>query len=512
MTEALHTTFARLPYLAAVAALIVLALMAMKLPRKRTLQVLSGSLFVLLAIHTIVFLQCTLAYISFPYEQKSVVEGVTVYNATQYLQGETPYRDPKAAPFTSINYPPFHDMALAGVMAILGGPSLVGGRLFSLLCVLGTLFVAGLAVWQRTKHWPATLFAGGFTICCYGLTLQWMEQARNDALLMFLIVLGVHLADRAMAKKKLPIGALIVLLLALYTKQTALFAVAAVAIILFIQNRRRAIIWSSLFVLIAGILLAGMEVWSGGWFHFYLLTVPASVGFRWGQIDFALTFFLMTLGAGIAAVALSWRPLRDMAKEPRAALWPLAFALGLPLCLLQSVKWGATMNAFVPLLPIMGILAGLWFQRCVASKRTWVPAVAGGVILLQLGLLNYAPKLPTASHYKSHERIAELVKATKGDVLVSGFSAHVFMNHKTYYGDPVIMGDLEEAGLWPKGESAVIKKVQSRGFGLIIHRPINQMSPSDLVKAVKAHYRPAAQIPFDHSIGGWEFLIVSVPK
>ena len=239
----LHTLFLTLPYAALAAGAAALGLKALGAPDRRLRQGLFAALTAMVALHGVIFLHTALAYIAFPYEQKSVVEGVTVYNALQYTKGEQPYRDPTKAPFRSTVYPPVHELALAGVMAVLGGPSLAGGRLLSLLCVLGTVFVAGLAVWRHTRNWPLTILGGGFFICGYGLSLQWLEQVRNDALLVFLIVLGLYLAERAMAKKRLPAAALAVLVLALYTKQTALFAIAAVGLVLFARNRRQAFVW-----------------------------------------------------------------------------------------------------------------------------------------------------------------------------------------------------------------------------------------------------------------------------
>jgi hypothetical protein len=339
-----------------------------------------------------------------------------------------------------------------------------------------------------------------------------MEQARNDALLVLLVVLGLYLAERAMRRRRFPLGALVVLLAALSTKQTALFAVVAVVSVLFLHHRRQALLWTALFLAAAAAGLLLWQLWSGGWFLFYLVRVPAGVGFEGRHLDFALTFFLVTLGAGTAAALEARRGLAAWRARPVRALWPLAFLLGAAACTLQSLKWGAAPNAFLPVLPLMGLLAADWYTARLASPRRWTAIGAGALMLLQIGVLFYRPLLPTESLRETHAALADMVRDAPGDVLVSGFSSHVVMNGKRYFGDPVIMGDLEAAGLWPEGESAVVKKVARRGFGLLVLRPVKEMSPADLKAAVLAHYLPRARIPFDTHLGGWPFLVVWTPK
>ena len=469
-------------------------------------------LLALLALHTTIFLRTTLAYIRFPYEQKSVVEGITLYNALQYTQGRQPYHDPTETPFTSMVYPPVHEIALAGIITLLGGPTLAGARLFSLLCALGAALVAGLAVKRHTRNWLITLLGGGFLICGYGLTQQWLEQIRNDALLVFLIILGLHLAQRAIQQKRFPAASLIILVLALYTKQTALFAAVAVIITLLFSNRRRALLWAALYLAAAVCIFILMQIWSNGWFAFYLIKVPANVGIRSQQLIFGFHLLLFTLPAFTAALHYSLARIRNLRQTPASSLWPLAFILALPTCLLQSIKWGGAMNAFLPLFPLIGILAALALNRLIAAKtpRPKLLTAALALAVLQIGCLLYFPLLPSPAHRASHQRISQWVQAAPGDVLVSGYSSHTYLNGKKYFGDPVIMGDLEQAGLW-KG-NALIEKIRRGQLALLILRP--QIEPADLKAAVSQKYILAEKIHFPRTppIGGWPYMQAFVPK
>ncbi len=502
-----HDAFSALPWIAVAGAAIALILRATGLPDQRARKLLLVLLGAAILFHGVIFLHTALAYVEFPYEQKSVVEGVTVYNAAKYLDGESSYRDPTKAPFRSMVYPPVHEMLLAPVMGILGGPSLIGGRIFSLLCALGTAVAAGAAIRRRTRNWRAATLGGLFFFCGYGLSLQWIEQVRNDALLCLLIVAGLLASERALVRKRFPAAGLALLILALYTKQTALFAALAVVATLWRSDRRRALVWAGSYAGTALLVFLLMQWWSRGWFAFYILRVPGGVGFNWVQLNHAVTFFVMALPATGFALWCSLRAARHPGKD-EPPLWETAFLIALPVCLLQSVKWGATMNAFLPLLPLIGVVGAVGLHRRLSAKK---PAPYGRLLLalalVQVGVLVYRPLLPDASHVESHRRIATWVRAAPGPVLVSGYSSHAYKNGKAYYGDPVIMGDIERAGLW-RGNEAIAMTRRSE-FALLVLRP--KVEPAELAAAVESVYAPVDRIHFDNSIGGWPWMQVYVP-
>jgi len=517
MMRVIHAVFFNLPALAAMATALVLTAAALGVGMRRAMWCLTILLLVVLALHVTVFFSAALAYVNFPYEGKSVVEGVSLYNAMSYLQGEQPYRPPEEAPFRSLVYPPVHELALAGAVGALG-PGLGAARLFSLLCVLATCVAAALVVWRHTRNPLATAFGGLFFLCCYGICGHWMEQVRNDALLAFLLVLGLHLAERAGARGRLPVGGGIILLLALYTKQTAALAPMAVAVWLWFRCRRHALIWSAGFVAAALAVFVGFEVWSGGWFAFYILKVPAAVGVEWNKYDLAATFFSWTwvvlwaaaLAAAPALKALPSRRDAAMENQKDLGLWALALLFALPLCLLQSLKWGAALNAFVPLAPILGILAAIAFDRFTKrfEKFPWARAGLVAAAIMQLAMIAYQPRLPGPADYRAQERIAEWVRSSWGDVFVSVFSSQAYLNGREYFGDNVPIGDLERGGLWRAGE--LVKKTRQGEFAVMILRP--RVEPADLAEAVAENYVGVERISMRGTVGRWPYMQVYVPR
>ena len=410
-----------------------------------------------LLLHFVVFLNATLAYVVYPYEGKNVVEGVTLYNSMQYLHGEQPYHSPDELPFRSLVYPPAHEMILAGFLGIVG-PSLYAARIFSLLCVLGAALTVGLAVRRHTRSWPAAFFGGMLVFCCYGLTGQWLEQVRSDALMLLLLALGTFLADRAVSRNRIPLGGLVVLLLAVFTKQVAIFAPAAVVLFLWFRSRRTAIIWGAGFAACALAAFAAMEAWSGGWFSFYTIRVPFSAGMEFSKIEPGRGFLRSRCGYllwGALAVAMPGEVRKSAGlgeASPGIALWAWTLGGALVFSLVQSLKWGAALNAFVPLVPALAVLGGIALDALMRRFREpgWGRIAVVAAALTQVAMISYQPTLPSEADRAAQRRIAQWVRAAPGDVFVSVFSSQVYLNGKEYFGDDVTIGDLVRAGKWQR--------------------------------------------------------------
>jgi hypothetical protein len=511
--KSLEIIFFNLPALAGLVVAVILAAMAFGRPAEKTRKLLVIALCVILLLHLVVFLHATLAYVVFPYEGKSVVEGGILYNAMQYMHGEQPYHPPDEIPFRSQVYPPGYELALAGLFA-LTGPSLYVARLFSLACALGVAAVVGLSVWRQARAPLPAIFAALLVVGLYGATGQWVEQVRNDAMMQFLVALGLYLAWRPASRGRFPISGLIVLLLALFTKQVAVFAPAALAYFLWTRSRRVAISWSVSFAACALVLFIGMQIWSDGWFAFYTLRVPFSAGTDLSKLDLASAFFGSTwlLFWGIVIAALPRRASNAETSQPtnEATLWGIALAVAVVLCVAQSLKWGGALNAFIPLVPPLAVLAGLAFYGLDQRLResAWMRLLIPVAAIAQLAMISYQPVLPNETDRAAQRRISEWVRAAPGDCFVSVFSSQVFLNGKKYFGDNVTMGDLKRAGVWQGNE--IIEKARRGEFALMVLRP--KVEPEELAEAVSESYVPVEQIPMRTAMTRWPFMQVYVPK
>jgi hypothetical protein len=516
--EILRAIFFNLPALATAFGAAVIVGIGCGLPTARGLKLLFAALAAALLLHFVVFLNATLAYVAYPYEGKTVVEGVTLYNSMRYLHGEQPYHSPDELPFRSLVYPPGYEMILAGFLGIVG-PSLYAARSFSLLCVFGAALAVCLTVRRHTRNWPSSLFGGMLVVCCYGLTGQWLEQVRSDALMLLFLVLGTSLADRAVSRNRFPLGGLVVLLLAVFTKQVAIFAPAAVVLFLWFRSRRSAIIWGASFVACALALFVAMEAWSGGWFSFYTIKAPFSAGMEFSKIDLASTFFgsawILLWGALMIAIPGAARTSALLAEaSPGIGLWAWTLGGALLFSFVQSLKWGAALNAFAPLLPALAVLGGISLDALMRrfEEPGWGRIAVVAAALAQVAMISYRPTLPSEADWKAQKRIAQWVRAARGDVFVSVFSSQVYLSGKKYFGDDVTIGDLVRAGLWRGGESrGLVEKIRRGGFSVLILRP--QLEPPDFAAAVRESYVVGEEIPVPSGgLSRWRRMDVYVPR
>lgn len=509
----LEIIFFNLPALAGVAVAVILTATAFRRSPAIARKLCIALLCAIALLHLVIFLHATLAYAFFPYEGKSVVEGAMLYNAIQYTQGHQPYHPPEEIPFRSQVYPPGYELALAGLFSLIGA-SLQNTRLLSLAFGIGTAIIAGLAVWRLTRNKLPSLFASFLVIGLYGVTGQWIEQVRSDAMVQFLIALGLFLSWRPASKGRFPVLGLIFLLIALYTKQVAIFAPAAVALFLWTRSRKIAVAWSSAFAVSALTLFIAMQAWSDGWFAFYTLRVPFAAGTELSKLSLASTFFgaiwLILWGIVISAFSRGTTPIEDVQLADEAKLYRLALAGALLICLLQSLKWGAALNAFIPLVPLIAILGGLAFHELELRLETfqWLRLAVPIAAVAQMAMISYQPVLPGPADRAAQRRIAEWVRASPGDTFVSVFTSHVFLNGKEYFGDDVIMGDLKRAGVWRGSE--IVEKARRGEFALMVLRP--KIEPIELEEAVHRNYIPSEQIPMRTPLTRWPFMQVYVPR
>lgn len=504
----IEAVFSNCEALAAIAVGGLLAATAYGFSRQRMAGWLRVILLILLALHLIVFLEATLSYVAYPYEGKSVVEGAIVYNGEQYLHGIQPYRNPEAVPLTTQVYPPVYEMVLAGIFSFVG-VSLSAARAFSLICALATAFVCGLAAFRMTgKRFPA-LLAGGFLVTFYGVTGHWMEQARNDSLTMFLITLGFYLSARRALAGKFPVAGIVCFFLAIFTKQVAIFAPVVIILFLWPRSRKAAVAWAGGTAVVALAAFLAMQVWSHGWFAFWIFQVPMGAGIEWSQLRHAGVFLANTWLFLWGSVFLLSRERADgSSDEPR--FWGWGFLLALALCLVQSVKWGATLNAFLPVVPFMAILSAVAFSRIWerSAPEGWARPALLAAAIMQSAIISYPPILPSAADFRAQRRISEWVLAAPGEAFVDVFSSQVYLNGKRYYGDAVTMGDLQRAGVWHGSE--IIEMAQRGDFSLMILRP--KVEPEELALAVKAKYKQVEHINMPGALTAAPYMNVYVPE
>ena len=275
-------------------------------------------------------------------------EGYDLNAGWLLAQGRPIYTDNASYPYFSSNYPPLYSLVVA--LGILGwGPSLLVGRAVSLAATLGLgLLIFGGA--RRRGGTPAGLVAAGLFFLSnyvYHTTLL----ARVNALTAVLALAGVLLLE-GRSPCRLSLG-IVCLLGALFSKPTAIDAVAASLLALALVAPWRAGLVAAAVLVIGGGLALALELGSAGAFSLNVLfgnVNPFIIGQLWDYLgNFVLLHGVML---GLAAVALV-----GAARERRVDAVLLFFLTGLVMALGVG-KWGAGESYFLSAIAAGSVLAG----------------------------------------------------------------------------------------------------------------------------------------------------------
>jgi hypothetical protein len=364
----------------------------------------------------IVYLSYALELFRWPFDYDQG-EGFELYDAILFSRGEWPYRDNASFPFYASNYPPLFHLLIVPLLPIFGH-RLIAGRLLSFAATLVTAVTIAFVVRRKIvgrerdwmKAWFIPLISGlGFLASNYVYQIGALCRM-HMTLVMFETLAIVFIAEFEHPKhgtRNLILG-LAMLFCAGYTKQTAVFTVAAALSYVFLRDIKKA--------LLAGV---GLAAAAGG--LFWLINV-ATEGQWWvniiqanvNEFDYRRTLFLfrqwldlhtvfVLLGLGYFVYELFWDRLSAY------SLW-LFFALGVGAL---SGKWGAGFGYFTTAVAAACLTSGLalgklmnadW--RSVAGGWTLIAGRSGVptfvTVLMALLYLLQAPRmlhLPTAGPF-----------------------------------------------------------------------------------------------------------------
>ncbi len=316
----------------------------------------------------------------FDYDQG---EGFELYDAVLYSQGEWPYRDNAAYPFYASNYPPLFHLLIVPLLSIFG-PRLIAGRLVSFAATLITSGVI-VAVVRRKTACPATASTtastrggarggelgrrgGWFIPLVSGLAFlasNYVYQIgplcrMHMTMVMFETLAIVFIAEfehPQHGRRNLILG-LLMLLCAGYTKQMAVFTVAAALSYVFLRDVKKAIAAGVALAAVAGAIFWLLNVATDG--QWWINIIQANVNkfdyqqtvFLFGQWFRLHTIFVL-LATGYLIYELFWDRLSVY------SLW-FFFALGAGAL---SGKWGAGFGYFTTAIAAACITSGLALGR-----------------------------------------------------------------------------------------------------------------------------------------------------
>ncbi len=490
---------------------------------------LTGLALIVLVGYLLIYLAYGAALFRWPYDYDQG-EGFELYDAVLYSQGEWPYRDNSTFPFYASNYPPLFHLLIVPLLPIFG-VRLVAGRLVSFAATLVTAGAIGIAVRREARNWVLPTLAG-LAFLSSNIVYQIGPLCRlHTTMVMFETLAVVVIAGFQHSRHgtRNLLWSLLLLLCAGYTKQLAVFTVAAVLAFVFLRDWRKGILAGLGLAVVAGGLFWLIDQATGG--QWMVNIIQANVN----EFDYRQTIaflsqwarlhpVLLLLAGGLVAVELFWERL-----SVYAVWFPFAVGIGL-----LSGKWGAGPAYFTSSIADACVMAGralARLERAATGRPPWatlVPLVIPTLFLVQAGCNLHLPTngpifgplartlgvagrsiegncttfayydsggytqlghLLTPEDYQAGERILAYVRESD----IPPFSEEAAFS--LLAGQPVVTNpsqllNLYKNDLLETGE--IIEWIEEERFGVVVFRA--QFYPQPILDAIGQHYQPVEHV------------------
>jgi hypothetical protein len=451
-------------------------------------------LWLFLATAVTIFLVHSLLSLAFPFPL-DYGEAPLLDQALRLSAGQNIYQPSLAAPpYTIANYPPLYVFSLTPFVQLFG-PNFWAGRLISILSALATALFLGLMVTTFSRNRPAGLVTGLLFLANPFVT-HWSGLLRIDLLALALSTAGLALLVRRPADRSRLIAGGVLLVAAIYTRQSyALAAPLAATLWLWSHDRRRAL---GLVGLIAGlslVLFLGLNLWTGGGFFFNIVTAninPFEVSRMLGRLAEAGFTGLILLGFALALILLG---------RNRAG-WSLvsAYALGALLSSLTVGKIGSNVNYFLELSAALSLAAGMGLAWSQGSG--WRYGLALLLLVGQTGLFMHRTLnvfvderlTPRRQDHSAIFNLAQLVADSEGPLLADEYLGLLTLQGRSLYAQPFEISQLARAGRWDQTD--LLTAINEQRFPLILihHFPFSQLHKErwtpQMLAAIEQRYRP----------------------
>jgi 4-amino-4-deoxy-L-arabinose transferase-like glycosyltransferase len=435
--------------------------------------------------------------LAFPYPL-NYGEGPLLDQSVRLAEFQNIYRgDLREPPYVVSNYPPLFPLVQA-VFVGLFGPAFWYGRLISLLSAAAVTLLVGLTLHALTRDRLASV-AGALIFPAMPYVVRWSSLARVDLLGLALSWGGLFVLARWPHKRWSVVAAGLLLVAAVYTRQTyALAAPLAAFVWLLAQGQKRRALELAGVAGGASLILFGiLNVFTGGGLFLNMVTANLN-DFRWERVS------LNALGALLACPLLLIGALAFLAFAPRASnrsWWLVTPYLGasVPLALLVG-KVGSDVNYLLELSAALGLVTGavISWQRKRPRVRTLL------IVLLAVQVLALGQSSRVASGLQDYVieqrdevgQLSRIVAEAKGPVLTDDYMGLLPLNGRRIYLQPFEMTQLAHDNAWD--QRPLLRDIEEERFPVIMMwkppfaREIkrDRWTP-EMLKEIGAHYEPA---------------------
>ena len=422
-----------------------------KVARRRRVALWVVTTFLLLAqgLAVLLFFRHGWEALAFPYPL-NYGEGPLLDQSVRLAAFENIYRtDLGAPPYVVANYPPLFMLAQVPFVWLFG-PALWYGRLISLLGVAAVALFVGLTLHALTRDRIAAL-AGGMIFPAIPYVVRWSSLSRVDSLGLALSWAGLFVVARWPQKRWSVFVSALLLVAAVYTRQTYIVAAPLAAFVWLVAQgqRRRALQTASIASGACFLLFAVLNISTGE--GFFLNTVTANLNdFRWERVS------LNALGALLACPMLLLGSLAFLlltSRKGNRAWWLVAPYLiaSVPTAVLVG-KVGSDVNYLLELSAALSLATGAFIAWQRRRPRLRIALIA----LLAVQMLALAQSSRVASGLQNYvidqrtevARLSMMVAEADGPVLTDDYMGLLPERGKRIYFQPFEMTQLARDGDW----------------------------------------------------------------
>jgi hypothetical protein len=423
------------------------------------------------------------------------VESLVALHSNMLVHGEGLYYNLNRYPFTVSPYGPIFYAASGGLHRLGAGPYF-SGRILSFAALLTSLWLC----WKALGYLTTDRFARATGVLLAASTsniLFWGTVGQVDMLAacFSLAAFKSFLRYREQREIKTLVWSAILVILAIFTKQTSVAAGAAIGLTLLVEERRRGVHWiASVGVAAACIALALNAITLGGYFSD---AVVANINpFAWHKLGEQSQYLILT-GAGVVLTAIvgAWHASR------RSAPLFLYAAFAAVVWLVTAPKIGSDLNYQVEMMLALSMCAAYalaelkFFPSLFAGRRTWVTLLQAPLLLHIVVNLLLSARVVTERALLEPARSQETAAlspyiARPGRVLSAHYDSLVQYRGNIEV-EPLIYSLLVQAGRTDPGP--LLRDLSTRQFAAILLLE-SVFEPSARREDAEFAHLPAAQI------------------
>jgi hypothetical protein len=411
------------------------------------------------------------AFALFNPQDTSQPEGAVIAGALRVAHGEPLFLDIHKGPYVTAMYGPVLYLAVGAVTRLLGA-GVAGAYLLGRILAIASAVACALILVRLARQAGADPFgariAGGLFLAS-PIILPVAYSSRSDVPALALSLFGMLLYSLHTDSPR-RWWAILPLVAAAFTKQTALAAVLAIALHMAWEKRPgRAILFIGAVAVPCLVIMIGLDRATGGLATLNLLEVPGSSPLS--LVSRPLGALAMFLGLAALPLILA-APALLAGSDPKLRLPACYLLVSVAVSLAASSKLGSDTYYFIEPLAASLILAGVGLTRLAGREATSLrqapAALLAGVFCIGIASSVGMTGRMAEFRYRPNAEAVRIAAQAPGDVLVEDENVALKCGKPLTIMDPFAFAYLEKRGRWDPGP--LNRRILAREFGAILLR------------------------------------------